>query len=77
METEAKAVVVAFWGEMAAHRDCVADELIKAGRASNTETCVLIKIAVLSSLCIRSGSSVVASKTITSKRAGSNPLKNP
>ena len=29
-------VVVAFWGKMAAHLDCVADELIKAGLAINT-----------------------------------------
>ena len=36
-------VLVAFWGKMAAHLDCVADELIHAGRASNTVTCVLIK----------------------------------
>ena len=31
-------VVIAFWGKMAAHFDCVADKFIKAGRANNTVT---------------------------------------
>ena len=40
-ETEVK-IVVYFFGEMAAPWDCAADELIKAGRASNI-VYVLIK----------------------------------
>ena len=36
-------VVVAFLGKMAAHFVCVADKLLKAGRASNTVTNVVIK----------------------------------
>ena len=39
-------VVVAFWGKMAADLDCVADELIKAGWASNT-VYVLVNAVVL------------------------------
>ena len=35
-------VVVAFWGNMAVHLDCVAEKLIKAGRASITVSRVLI-----------------------------------
>ena len=69
-------VVIAFWGEMAAHWHCVADELIKAGLASNTVTCVLIKKAVLLSVCTCFGSSVVALKMFTLKGTGSNPIEN-
>ena len=56
-------VVVSFLGKMAAHLDCVADILIKAGRASITVTyCryVLIKAVVLFNF-----SSVVALWTFT------------
>ena len=69
-------VVIAFWGEIAAHWHCAADELIKAGRASNTVTCVLIKKAVLLSVCTCFGSSVVALKMFTLKGTGSNPIEN-
>ena len=39
MRDRDKTVVVAFGGEMAAHYDCVADELMKAGQASNCNIC--------------------------------------
>ena len=56
-----KTVVVAFLGKMAAHLDCVADELIMAGQASITVTYVLIKTVALLKFLTLSGSSVVAS----------------
>ena len=40
---KARQTVVAFLGKMAAHFVCVADKLLKAGRASNTVTNVVIK----------------------------------
>ena len=55
-------VVGAVWGKLAAHGDCVADKLIKAGRASNIVTCVLIKTAVFLPVCTRSGGSDIHSE---------------
>ena len=76
MEIEAKANSRRYFLEkMAAHWDCVADKLIKTGRSSNTVTCVLIKRSVSLTVCTRPGSSVVAFKTFTLKKAGSNPLE--
>ena len=60
---------------MAAHLDCVADELIMPGRASIFVTYVLIKTVVLLKFLTLSGSSKIASWTFTLMEAGSNLLK--
>ena len=73
MEIEAKANNRQnFWGKMAAPWYCVADELIRAGRASVTLKRALFKTVVLRPVA---GSSVVASWTSTLKNAGSNLLE--